>query len=307
MLHDREAKSKAAVATATRTPAPTPVVYEAQPVTISNLTGDARIIDVLDDGTEIVYEGDAARGTAATLSGDTLAQAPKGTAAVSVAAADVHRKPAPKPAPATPPSSRSLPKVSAVTAAAMPVANVPAEPAIAITPVAPRVAIDVVAKPAPKALSRAWPSDAPTLYQEALAELKQGQHDAAVEGLTLLIAKFPTHEYADNAQYWIGEAYYDRRKFSEALVAFQTTIASYPKGNKSADATLKAGLCLVSLGQVDRAGEYLRRVLNLYPTSDSARIASERLLRLSSVSTSTSAAASTADRSPSSDTSVRTP
>ncbi|MBK9070643.1 MAG: tol-pal system protein YbgF [Myxococcales bacterium] len=276
MLHERERRPLAPAPKAAGTSyVATPLADDS--VTISNVAPDERVIDVLDDGTEIVYAGDAAKGTSVTLSGDALAQAPRGTAKVAVA-----------PISATPSKPAPLPKVAAVVAAATPA-----------TPVAPLAVMPttevpvVIAASAPAPRKRAapivanWPSDPALWYQAALGELKQGRHDAAVEGLAALITKHPSHEFADNAQYWIGEAFYDRRQFEPALVAFQTTIARYPKGNKSADATLKAGLCMASLGDAARAAEYLRRVISLYPTSDSAAIARERLHKLMSTTPAT--------------------
>ncbi len=272
MLHERERRPVAPASKAATSAAVAPLVDDT--VTISNVAPDERVIDVLEDGTEIVYAGDAAKGTSVTLSGEALAQAPRGTAKVAVAPV------APAPIAATPIKPATLPKVAAVVAAAAPLATPSVMPA--------------AESPAPAA---AWPSDPALWYQAALGELKQGRHDAAVEGLAALISKHPSHEFADNAQYWIGEAFYDRRQFEPALVAFQTTIARYPKGNKSADATLKAGLCMANLGQPTRAAEYLRRVISLYPTSDSAAIARDRLPKLT---TTPPAASPTA-------TSVRTP
>lgn len=279
MLHERERRPLAgasqAVATST---AVAPLVDDT--VTISNVAPDERVIDVLDDGTEIVYAGDAAKGTSVTLSGDALAQAPRGTAKVAVAPiAPTPIKPAP------------LPKVADVVASAT-AADVVTTPAVVPSALVPSVVPAAAAAPAkpaarPAPLVANWPSDPALWYQAALGELKQGRHDAAVEGLAGLIAKHPNHEFADNAQYWIGEAFYDRRQFEPALTAFQTTIARYPKGNKSADATLKAGLCMASMGQPARAMEYLRRVISLYPTSDSAAIARERLHKLMSTTPAT--------------------
>jgi len=35
------------------------------------------------------------------------------------------------------------------------------------------------------------------------------------------IKRFPKHDLADNAQYWIGEGYYAQKKYEPALTAYQ--------------------------------------------------------------------------------------
>lgn len=240
-------------------------------VTIDNAAGDVRVVDILEDGTQIVYVGDAARGTPASLPNQpAVSPSKKGTLKVAVA----------------PPAPIAAAQVPAIPTAAKPAAMV-------LPPV-----VTPASAPAPMP-AHAWPSGDGDLYQAALAALRSGQHALAIEGFSRLLLQFPASDLADNAQYWIGEAYYDRRQFDDALTAFQTTIARYPKGNKSADATLKVGLCFFNLGQEARGGEYLRRVISLYPASDSARIAGERLAKRQ--------APPPAPSSPASATSVRSP
>jgi len=124
-------------------------------------------------------------------------------------------------------------------------------------------------------------SDDPVkLYRAALDELKAGRHDVAAQRLRELVKRFPRHDYADNAQYWLGECFYDRKRYAEAAVEFQKVVTVYPTGNKAPDALLKLGLSAVGMGDPQKGAEVLRSVPSAYPGSDAARVAEERLREL---------------------------
>jgi tol-pal system protein YbgF len=133
-------------------------------------------------------------------------------------------------------------------------------------PVAPR------RKPAPRAVADAGPA-----YRAAVDLLKLGQHEQAVTALRSFLEAFPGHEYADNAQYWLGEAFYDRKEYDRALVEFRATVTGHPKGNKVPDALLKIGYCYLAMGQVEKARFALEQVVTIYPRTEPADLASQRL------------------------------
>lgn len=119
--------------------------------------------------------------------------------------------------------------------------------------------------------------DAARLYRTATAALRAGQHDEAERLFRDLVKRFPHHDYADNAQYWLGECFYDRKRYAEAASEFQMVLANYPSGNKAPDAMLKLALCLTAMGDSERGAKMLRTLPQTYPRTDAARIAEEKL------------------------------
>ena len=117
-------------------------------------------------------------------------------------------------------------------------------------------------------------------YRNALEHLRAGRHDEAVLGLRTFVKKFPGHDYADNAQYWLGECFYDRKRYAEAASEFRAAVANYPLGNKAPDALLKLGYCLLAMGEQSKGRDALRQVPEAYPRTEAARLASERLAEL---------------------------
>jgi tol-pal system protein YbgF len=119
--------------------------------------------------------------------------------------------------------------------------------------------------------------DAGNEYRLAVELVKAGRHDDAVSALRAFIARFPQHDFADNAQYWLGESYYAAKDYPNALLEFRAVIETYPRGNKVPDALLKVGYCYLALRQNDKARAVLEQVVNLYPRTPPAAIAAKRL------------------------------
>jgi tol-pal system protein YbgF len=132
--------------------------------------------------------------------------------------------------------------------------------------------------PRKKKPPRAPVSDgAAAAYEAAVAKVKAKDHDAAVAALRGFLERYPRHDLADNAQYWLGEVYYDAKDYPRAVVEFRATVESYPRGNKVPDALLKMGFCFAQLGQTAKARAALQQVIETYPRTQPAELASRKL------------------------------
>jgi len=131
-------------------------------------------------------------------------------------------------------------------------------------------------------VERAAPAAEPlALYKSAYEELRAGRHEEAERGFRDFVRRYPHHDYADNAQYWLGECFYDQKRYDKAAPEFRTVLTRWPTGNKAPDAMLKLGFSLLALGDADKGGKVLREVPATYPRTEAARLASERLAQLS--------------------------
>jgi tol-pal system protein YbgF len=117
-------------------------------------------------------------------------------------------------------------------------------------------------------------------YQAAFDLLKEGRYDEAATALRDFHGRYPEHELAPNALYWLGEAHYVRRDYTSALAAFQGLLQQYPGTRKAPDALLKAGYCQLELKQTGAARTTLGRVVNEFPDSTAAAEARSRLERI---------------------------
>jgi tol-pal system protein YbgF len=117
-------------------------------------------------------------------------------------------------------------------------------------------------------------------YQKAFNLLKEGRYDQAIKAFQAFQAEFPDGRHADNAQYWLGEAYYVTRQFPAALTEFDKLVQGYPTSTKLAGAKLKVGYIYDELGDAEKARQVLSELVATNPKTTAARLAQERLQRM---------------------------
>ena len=116
--------------------------------------------------------------------------------------------------------------------------------------------------------------------QQSLALFQQGKYEQSIKGFSRYLQQYPNSQYADNAQFWVGEAYYVMRKFEPAITQYQKLITNYPDSQKQAHALLKIAYSFDELGRSDQAVKMLSQLKQQYPDSSAARLADERLQRI---------------------------
>jgi len=117
-------------------------------------------------------------------------------------------------------------------------------------------------------------------YARAFEALKNADYAAAVAGFKQLSAAYPKGVLADNAQYWLGEAYYVTRDYDRAAASFEYLLSTWPNSRKAADALLKLGYTQFEQKRVAVARSTLLLVVSRFPGTDAARLAAERLAKL---------------------------
>jgi len=120
-------------------------------------------------------------------------------------------------------------------------------------------------------------SDDKAAYQAAFDLLKNSQIDRAIPAFQRFLLTFPDSPLAENAQYWLGEAYYVNRSFPEAENAFQRVVDKYPQSRKRPDALLKIGYCRYELQQWNSARQVLSQVATQFSDTPSGHLAQQRL------------------------------
>ena len=255
VLEDRVETQKVADDRAATTPR-LPVVKKAAPTGLAGAPAaaapDASVDRYTDENGEeggVIYEGDAARKAPA-----------RPQIRIDGSGRPDSMQPVDEPAARTSNLPRPRRSKAAVAQAESP-ASAPGGSAVASAP----------ADAAPDA------DDAIGLYKSSYQALTRREHAVAIAGFQKFLARYADHDYADNAQYWLGEAYYDQRDYQTALAEFRKVVKRYPDGNKAPDALLKIGYCYAKLGDLDAARDVLSQVIEIYPKTDSAKLAGKRL------------------------------
>jgi tol-pal system protein YbgF len=118
------------------------------------------------------------------------------------------------------------------------------------------------------------------VYSQAFDALKAGSYSVAITGFKDFIAHYPASPLAENAQYWLGEAYYVNHDYDPAASAFRTVLKKWPNSRKAPDALLKLGFTQYAQAQYPAARATLTDVTRRFPGTDAAKLATERLRKI---------------------------
>jgi tol-pal system protein YbgF len=161
---------------------------------------------------------------------------------------------------------------------AAPAVTPPPAPAAAVPP-AP-APVPVVAEPEPVppvAVAPGDPTQEESAYQQAFELLKRGSYSEAAAAFRGFLGAYPGSRYADNAQYWLGEASYVTRDFDAALAEFTRVVERYPNSAKVPGALLKIGYVRYELRDWTGSRRTLEDLVARFPRSTEARLAQQRL------------------------------
>ena len=137
----------------------------------------------------------------------------------------------------------------------------------------------------PGAAAGAAASNAPSsveqaVYTQAFDALKAGSYSVAITGFKDFLGTYPASALAENAQYWLGEAYYVNHDYEAAAGAFRAVLKKWPDSRKAPDALLKLGYTQYAQKQYVASRATLTEVTRKYPGSDAAKLAADRLRRV---------------------------
>jgi tol-pal system protein YbgF len=119
-----------------------------------------------------------------------------------------------------------------------------------------------------------------TLFQLALDQLRRGSAGTARLAFQELLTKHPTSDVADDAQYYIAEAYAAENQPAAADSAYAIVVAQYPDSPRAPTAIFKRALAKVASNDIAAAKTMFNDLIARYPRSDESALARERLRTL---------------------------
>jgi tol-pal system protein YbgF len=131
-------------------------------------------------------------------------------------------------------------------------------------PAAPQAA---AAPPPPSAAPPAAAAGAggDQMYNDAMKKLQDGDNAGAERGFKAFLQSHPKHALAGNAQYWLGESYYARKDYQNAMTAFAEGYKVYKTSPKGPDNLLKLGITLAVMGRKADACQVFAKFSQDYP------------------------------------------
>jgi tol-pal system protein YbgF len=122
-------------------------------------------------------------------------------------------------------------------------------------------------------------SEEQTVYAQSFDALKAGSYSVAITGFKDFLTNYPNSPLAENAQYWLGQAYYVTHDLDAAAVAFRNVTQKWPNSRKTPDALLKLGYTQLDQKKTSEGRTTLAQVAQKYPGTEAARLANEKLQR----------------------------
>lgn len=117
-------------------------------------------------------------------------------------------------------------------------------------------------------------------FDAAVAMYRQGDYNGAIMQLTDFEQQFPGSSYLPSVRMAQGNAYFVQKEYVSALKHFRAMIAQSPNHPAAADAALSIASSQVALGKPGEAKKTLKDLITVYPKSEAAVTAKQRLKEL---------------------------
>lgn len=114
-------------------------------------------------------------------------------------------------------------------------------------------------------------------YDSAMRQLSSGDHDEAIQSFRNYLHENGSAAYADDAQYWIGEAYFRKGQYHRAIIELNQVAINYGSGDRAPSALLRQAEAFRIVGDRVDARLSLQKIINRYPGTQEAAKASRML------------------------------
>ena len=117
-------------------------------------------------------------------------------------------------------------------------------------------------------------------FDLALATLRKGDFAAAQTAFLDFINRNPASGYRPSALFWLANAQYASRFYREAVTNFKLVVALAPDHLRAPEAALSIANCQTELKDNVSARKTLNDLIKVYPQSEAASVAKDRLTKL---------------------------
>ncbi len=117
-------------------------------------------------------------------------------------------------------------------------------------------------------------------FDAALAVLRKGDFVAAQSAFVEFDKRYPASGYKPSVLFWLGNAQYALRTYKEAIVNFKTLLTIAPEHIRAPEAALSIANCQIELKDTKAARKTLEDLAKVYPESEAASVAKDRLSKL---------------------------
>jgi tol-pal system protein YbgF len=117
-------------------------------------------------------------------------------------------------------------------------------------------------------------------YKRGLQLYGQGQSEESIRLLREFLRENPKSDLADNAQFWLGEAYYSQGDYNRSIIELNEVLLKYPQSDQIPGALLALATAFANSGDPIDARLILQKLISDHADTEEAKIGREQLQTL---------------------------
>lgn len=117
-------------------------------------------------------------------------------------------------------------------------------------------------------------------FDAALAVLRKGEFAPAQTAFQDFTKRYPDSGYKAPVLFWLGNSQYALKNYRDAIVNFKALLSLAPDHLRAPEASLSIANCQIELKDVKSARKTLEDLIKVYPQSEAASVAKDRLTKL---------------------------
>lgn len=117
-------------------------------------------------------------------------------------------------------------------------------------------------------------------FEAAFVLFRKGDFAAAAKEFAQFVRVYSASGYKPSALYWLGSAKFSRRDFNEAIAQLKGLANDFPNHARTPEAMLTIGNAQLEIKQAKEARKTFNELLKLYPTTEAAAAAKDRLAQI---------------------------
>ena len=117
-------------------------------------------------------------------------------------------------------------------------------------------------------------------FEAAFVLFRKGDFAASAKEFAQFVKVYSASGYKPSALYWLGSAKFARRDFNEAIAHLKGLVNDFPNHARAPEAMLTVGNAQLEIKQAKEARKTFNELLKLYPTTEAAAAAKDRLAQI---------------------------
>ena len=117
-------------------------------------------------------------------------------------------------------------------------------------------------------------------FEAAFVLFRKGDFAASAKEFAQFVKVYSASGYKPSALYWLGSAKFARRDFNEAIAHLKGLVNDFPNHARAPEAMLTVGNAQLEIKQAKEARKTFNDLLKLYPTTEAAAAAKDRLAQI---------------------------